>query len=118
MESTISQEVSHFVCHLKNKIKVFRDDGIPMEHAFYAPIINTLWYMTGSTRFEYDDPLLLNILHLLADYEKKITDSGAILNAFPSLRHVAPEFTAYNAALRFSNSFSSYMKVRDLHTMN
>ncbi len=82
MEELISEEVRQFTTFLGQAAS----DRQPLDMAaqFNLPILNALWRITVGDRFEYTDPQLLDIIHRMGEFFKKLGNPAAFLAlAFP-----------------------------------
>ncbi|KAJ9576498.1 hypothetical protein L9F63_025608 [Diploptera punctata] len=66
-------------------------------------VLNVLWVLVTGSRFSsWDDPRLQQLMQLMSMRAKAFDMSGGLLNQFPWLRFLAPEWSGYNIILRIN----------------
>jgi hypothetical protein len=59
-------------------------------------VLNVLWVLVTGTRFlSWDDPRLQRLMQLMSQRARAFDMSGGMLNQFPWIRFVAPEWSGY-----------------------
>ena len=106
MERLIQEETQQFI----NFIKPDSDKPVDFTNKINLAIINALWKISVGERFEYDDPVLLNIVQRLSECFKIVSDPKAgLVRSFPWLNYIVPEKIFKRKLL-----FSTFHRVVDM----
>lgn len=73
---------------------------IPMADIFGVSVLNTLWMMMASVRYNPEDKELKTLQGILSKLFTNIDMVGCLFGQFPFLRFVAPEFSGYSAYMK------------------
>ncbi|KAJ8667473.1 hypothetical protein QAD02_009136 [Eretmocerus hayati] len=78
---------------------------VPMHNAFEVAVLNSLWWMIASKRFEPDDAKLKEILFVVHEVFRLNDTVGGVLSHLPLLRFVLPELSGYNELISMLRRF-------------
>ena len=99
MEDLIQEEIRELCNHLNTKL----DQPISVYLIYNLSVVNALWTLISGSRFSLTDPKLI---HLVNKMDELVKESGnaTLLNVFPALRHVAPDFVGFTKAIKIMTS--------------
>jgi len=104
MDSIIHEELSFLIAHVKRRLAT-TNNILTIHHNFDLSMVNVLWSLVTGHRFNYDDPILNEMLR----HNDRINDAFNFNNIylpFPFLRHWFPKLTG------FKDHMESYQKVQ------
>ena len=77
-------------------------------------VLNVLWVLVTGSRFSsWDDHRLQHLMQLMSRRAKAFDMSGGMLNQFPWLRFIAPEWSGYNIILGINAELKKMIMVRN-----
>ena len=87
MEDLIQEEIRELCSHLNTKL----DQPLSVYLIYNLSVVNALWTLISGSKFSLTDPKLKE---LVAKMDDLVKDSGnaTLVNVFPALRHVCPDF--------------------------
>ena len=99
MEDLIQEEIRELCNHLNTKL----DQPMSVFLIYNLSIVNALWTIISGSRFSLSDPKLK---HLVNKMDELVKESGnlAILNIFPILSRLAPDFVGFTKAVKTMTS--------------
>lgn len=113
MAELVQDEAVQLVDDFKEKIRNSKNgtgEVFSMRDAFSVGVLNTLWSMMASRRYESDDQELKDLQALLTELFAKIDMVGALFSQFPFLRFVAPEASGYKSFVRIHKRVWEFLK--------
>lgn len=87
------------------KGKVFK-----MRDAFSVGVLNTLWSMMASKRYDANDKELKDLQALLTELFANIDMVGTLFSQFPFLRYVAPVASGYKSFVNIHQRVWTFLK--------
>lgn len=78
---------------------------------FFQYNINYFYKYTGK-RIDKEDSRLSLLLNLLRERTKAFDVFGGLLNQFPAIRYIRPEWSGYNLIQRLNGQFRDFFLVR------
>ena len=114
MEDLIQEEIRELCSHLNTKL----DQPLSVYLIYNLSVVNALWTLISGSRFSLTDPKLI---HLVTKMDQLVKESGnaTLLNVFPSLRHVAPDFVGWTKSKNIMESVVKVISdVIDEHKIN
>ncbi|XP_043243988.1 methyl farnesoate epoxidase-like [Amphibalanus amphitrite] len=91
LNTMIADEYALFAEHLKKVV----GQEVKANNLFITVVLNIIWKMVASRRFDYDDPERQRLQDIVTEFTQ-ITGPQNILFLFPSARFVAPESSGFN----------------------
>ena len=91
LNSMISNEFALFAEHLKKSV----GQEIKANNLFITAVLNIMWKMIASQRFDFDDPEREKLHHIVTGFSQ-ILGPQNIMSLFPSARFIAPEASGFN----------------------
>ncbi|XP_020291003.1 probable cytochrome P450 303a1 isoform X2 [Pseudomyrmex gracilis] len=85
-----------------------------MDDAFGVTVLNTLWRMMASKRYDYGDKELVYLQRILTKLLKEIDMTGAPFSHFPFLRFIAPELSGFKSFINVHKELWAFLK-EELH---
>lgn len=113
MAELVQEEAVELVDTFKAKIaKSSNGKGqvIAMRDAFSVGVLNTLWSMMASKRYDIEDKELQDLQGLLTELFANIDMVGALFSQFPFLRYVAPEASGYKSFVEIHQRVWTFLK--------
>lgn len=87
--------------------------AVSIGRSFAPSVLNVLWVLTtGSSFLSREDPRLHSLLKAIKARSIAFNMAGGILNYFPWMRFLAPEWTGYNLILRLNSDLKDIFLVR------
>lgn len=81
-----------------------------MPDIFYAPILNSILYMLVGRRFDSNE--LREIARAIMRFLRSGDATGGAVTLAPWLRHIAPDFFGYTAAIEENKRLMTFMQVK------
>jgi hypothetical protein len=76
-------------------------------------VLNVLWVLVTGTRFlSWDDSRLQHLMQLMSQRARAFDMSGGMLNQFPWIRFIAPEWSGYHIITRINDELKQIIMVR------
>ena len=99
MEDLIQEEIRELCSHLNTKL----DQPLSVNLIYNLSVVNALWTLISGSRFSLADPKLEELVTKMDDLVK---DSGnvSLVNVFPELRHICPDFVGWTKNMNIMNS--------------
>lgn len=85
-----------------------------MDNLFTTAVINILWIMVSSTRFERGDPKMEKLASCMNGFMRFSDGGPTMLSLIPPLRFIVPELSGYNSLMGFIAPIRSYVEVLNL----
>ncbi|XP_018020168.1 methyl farnesoate epoxidase-like, partial [Hyalella azteca] len=101
----ILEEVRELIQHLNKKNGPFE---IQPELAVTG--VTVLWAVLAGVRLRHDDPKLYELVQLLDTAFRTSQIAGGLLNTFPFLRKICPEFVGYTPQLKAFTEVKNYVE--------
>lgn len=116
MESRILDEVNEVILRYKS----LEGQSVGnIKNTLRLALVNSLWTILASQRFDHDDPTLLKLAMNTTDTFNEVAEGGSLLAFMPWLRHIAPEFSGYNKVRRvFEENRKFFQESIDQHKKN
>lgn len=114
MAELVQEEAIQLVEEFKNKIAKSKDGKgniFEMRDAFSVGVLNTLWSMMASKRYNVDDKELKDLQALLTELFANIDMVGTLFSQFPVLRYIAPEASGYKSFVDIHQRVWKFLKV-------
>jgi cytochrome P450 len=86
--------IQHEIRQLCNSLDKQLDHPLAMDHIFNISVVNALWTLISGSRFELNDPELLELIKKM-DAVIKNVGGMRLLNMLPWLRHIAPQMSGW-----------------------
>lgn len=119
MAELVQEEAVQLVEDFKDQIARSADgkgEVFAMRDAFSVGVLNTLWSMMASRRYEADDKELKDLQALLTELFANIDMVGALFSQFPFLRFVAPEASGYRSFVNIHQRVWKFLRAElDTH---
>lgn len=96
METLIMDEVNEVVEKLKAKSQN-GEDITNIRETLRLAVVNSLWTILTSQRFNHDDPQLLSLTLNTTKAFNDVIEAGSLLLFAPWLRHIIPGLTGYTS---------------------
>lgn len=114
MAELVQEEAMQLVDDFRAQISQSGGDGqgavFAMRDAFSVGVLNTLWSMMASRRYEPDDRELKDLQALLTELFANIDMVGALFSQFPFLRYVAPEASGYRSFVNIHQRVWTFLR--------
>lgn len=114
MAELVQEEAMQLVDHFRAQISRSGGDGrgavFAMRDAFSVGVLNTLWSMMASRRYEPDDQELKDLQALLTELFANIDMVGTLFSQFPFLRYVAPEASGYRSFVNIHQRVWAFLR--------
>jgi len=113
MAELVQEEAVQLVEDFKEKIARSRKgtgEVFEMRDAFSVGVLNTLWSMMASRRYDADDKELKDLQALLTELFANIDMVGALFSQFPFLRYIAPEASGYKSFVNIHQRVWTFLK--------
>lgn len=113
MAELVQEEAVQLVDDFKKKIAMSKNgigEVFEMRDAFSVGVLNTLWSMMASKRYNEDDIELKNLQALLTELFANIDMVGALFSQFPFLRFIAPEASGYKSFVNIHQQVWKFLK--------
>lgn len=114
MAELVQEEAMQLVDDFRAQISRSGGDGrgavFAMRDAFSVGVLNTLWSMMASRRYEPDDRELKDLQALLTELFANIDMVGALFSQFPFLRYVAPEASGYRSFVNIHQRVWAFLR--------
>lgn len=113
MAELVQEEAVQLVEDFKEKISKSKDGKgrvFEMRDAFNVGVLNTLWSMMASRRYEKEDKELKDLQALLTELFANIDMVGALFSQFPVLRYIAPESSGYTSFVNIHQRVWAFLK--------
>lgn len=113
MAELVQEEAVQLVEDFKEKIAKSQNGNgevFEMRDAFSVGVLNTLWSMMASKRYNADDIELKNLQALLTELFANIDMVGALFSQFPVLRFIAPEASGYKSFVNIHQQVWKFLK--------
>jgi len=113
MAELVQEEAVQLVEDFKEKITKSKNGNgevFEMRDAFSVGVLNTLWSMMASKRYNADDIELKNLQALLTELFANIDMVGALFSQFPVLRFIAPEASGYKSFVNIHQQVWKFLK--------
>merc|ERR1712127_323347 len=107
MDDMINDEVGMFIEEIK------KTEGQPFDfrNKFNLPILNALWMVTSGTRFNYDDPELVSLVHRVTEwFQRSAAPSQLLILCHPWIAKIYPKFLERNKSLEINNDVMKMMR--------
>ena len=76
-------------------------------------VLNVLWVLITGTRFSsWDDSRLQHLMQLMSQRSRAFDMSFGMLNQFPWIRFIAPEWSGYRIITRINDELKQIIMVR------
>ena len=107
MEGMIQEELMKFRAHLET----YGKEPIDIAGKMNLPIINSLWRVTAGEDFEYNNPVLVDLLTRITEFFKRIgRPEAVILFGFPWIAQLWPSFLGRDEDIKISREVMNMMK--------
>ena len=107
MEEMVQEEMVKF----RTLIESHGNEPLDISGKMNLPIINALWRVTAGESFEYDNPVLVDLLNRVTDYLQRIGRPEAIfLYIFPWIAKMWPSFLGRNEDIKISRDVMKMMR--------
>ncbi|XP_050424156.1 probable cytochrome P450 303a1 [Adelges cooleyi] len=113
MAELVQEEAVQLVEMFKEKIansKNGRSKIFAMRDAFSVGVLNTLWSMMASKRYDPEDKELKDLQALLTDLFANIDMVGTLFSQFPFLRYVAPDASGYTSFVNIHQRVWAFLR--------
>lgn len=114
MAELVQEEAMQLVDDFRAQISRPGGDGrgavFSMRDAFSVGVLNTLWSMMASRRYEPDDKELKDLQALLTELFANIDMVGTLFSQFPFLRYVAPEASGYRSFVNIHQRVWAFLR--------
>lgn len=113
MAELVQEEAVQLVEDFKMQIAKSKDgkgEIFAMRDAFSVGVLNTLWSMMASKRYNADDKELKDLQALLTELFANIDMVGALFSQFPVLRYIAPEASGYKSFVKIHQQVWAFLK--------
>lgn len=113
MAELVQEEAVQLVDDFKEQIAKSKDgkgEIFAMRDAFSVGVLNTLWSMMASKRYNADDKELKDLQALLTELFANIDMVGALFSQFPVLRYIAPEASGYKSFVNIHQQVWAFLK--------
>uniref|UniRef100_A0A2S2R175 Putative Cytochrome p450 n=1 Tax=Sipha flava TaxID=143950 RepID=A0A2S2R175_9HEMI len=113
MAELVQEEAVQLVEDFKEKIKKSKDgkgEIMEMRDAFSVGVLNTLWSMMASKRYNSEDKELKDLQALLTELFANIDMVGALFSQFPFLRYIAPEASGYKTFVNIHQQVWKFLR--------
>lgn len=112
MMNIVQNEAMHLIKDLKTLLA--ENQGKPFKHQinnmFQVYVLNSIWTMMASKRYDSNSPELLVLLELFFELFKNVDMFGTMFSHFPILRHLAPSFSGYSTFVQTHKRFYDFIK--------
>lgn len=94
-------EAFHLFQDLSTRIKQQGGEyaEIPMQELFPVFILNTIWSMISSQRYDRGSREVMRLLAMFFELLQNVDMIGCLFSHFPFLRYIAPDFSGYTSFL-------------------
>lgn len=113
MAELVQEEAVQLVEDFKEKIMNSKDgkgEIMEMRDAFSVGVLNTLWSMMASKRYNAEDKELKDLQALLTELFANIDMVGALFSQFPFLRYIAPEASGYTTFVNIHQQVWKFLR--------
>lgn len=121
MAELVQEEAVQLVDDFKAKIAKSKDgkgEIFEMRDAFSVGVLNTLWSMMASRRYDAEDKELKDLQALLTELFANIDMVGTLFSQFPVLRFIAPEMSGYTSFVNIHQQVWKFLKAElDSHKL-
>lgn len=100
-EQVMEQELKELMTGLNSKLE--RDEMICMKQFFNISVLNIIWSMIASVRFNHNDPQFREKVKKINETMRLLSATGNVLLAYPFLSKIVPKLTGYGAVRNKSN---------------
>ena len=107
MEEMIQEELIKF----RTLLETYGEDPFDIAGKMNLPIINALWRVTVGEDFEYDNPVLVDLLTRMTEWFKRVGRPEVIfLFAFPWIAKLWPSFLGRDEDIKISKDIMNMMR--------
>jgi len=107
MEGMIQEELMKF----RALLETYGKEPIDIAGKMNLPIINALWRVTAGEDFEYDNPVLVDLLTRMTEFLKRIGRPEAVfLFGFPWIAQLWPSFLGRDEDIKINREIMNMMK--------
>ncbi|XP_044732290.1 probable cytochrome P450 303a1 [Chrysoperla carnea] len=112
MSSLVEDECAQLMKDVKEKLAESNKNQavLQMDTFFGVYVLNTLWTMMASIRYNADDKELGLLQNLLNDLFENIDMVGSLFSQFPILQYVAPESSGYNFFIEIHKNIWKFIR--------
>ncbi|KAK8744997.1 hypothetical protein OTU49_000395 [Cherax quadricarinatus] len=104
-EEVIQEEANELIKEIKET-----KGSISLQGMVGVSAINILWALMGGTRFSRKDGRLLHLVNILNELFRSGNAAGGIETVFPALRHIMPDSSSFNTAIRNIKPIQEFIK--------
>ena len=107
MEEMIQEELVKF------RLLLEKHENEPLDIAgkFNLPIVNALWRVTVGEHFEYDNPVLVDLMSRMGDFLKRVGRPEAVfIISFPWIPKIWPSFLGRDEDIQINRDMIKLMK--------
>ena len=107
MEGMIQEELMKF----RALLETYGKEPIDIAGKMNLPIINALWRVTAGEDFEYDNPVLVDLLTRMTEFLRRIGRPEAVfLFGFPWVAQLWPSFLGRDEDIKINREIMNMMK--------
>lgn len=113
MSELVQDEAEQLVTNIYGQISKIKDGKgkiIPMRDVFTVGVLNTLWSMMASKRYNEDDKELKDLQALLTGLFANIDMVGCLFSQFPILKYIAPGISGYKTFIDIHQQVWKFLK--------
>jgi len=107
MEEMIQEELVKF----RNLLETYGKEPFDIAGKMNLPIINSLWRVTAGENFDYDNPVLIDLLTRMTEFLKRIgRPEAAFLFGFPWIAQIWPSFLGRDQDIKINKDIINMMR--------
>ncbi|XP_046438827.1 methyl farnesoate epoxidase-like isoform X1 [Daphnia pulex] len=110
LEGMILDEIREMISDLKNVVDSSNDGVIKLDNVFTTAVLNILWVMVSSRRFERGDPKMDELASCMHGFMRFSNGGPTWLSLIPILRFIIPELSGYNKLMGYIRPIRSYVE--------
>lgn len=95
----------------QNVVDSSSDGVIKLNNVFTTAVLNILWVMVSSRRFERGDPKMDELATCMHGFMRFSNGGPTWLSLIPILRFIIPELSGYNKLMGYIRPIRSYVEV-------
>lgn len=88
-----------------------KDGNIMLDDIFTTAVLNILWVIVASTRFQRGDPKMETLASCMNGFIRTSNGGPNLLSFFPFIRYIAPQSSGFNDLMRNIGPLRSYIEV-------
>ena len=89
-------------------------DAIKLENVFTTAVLNIMWAMVSSRRFERGDPKMDELVSCMHGFMRFSKGGPTLLSFIPILRFIIPGFSGYNNLMGYIKPMCTYIEVKTI----